>query len=157
MVLHGQIAHLDRDHENNDEDNLAYLCNKHHAVYDSRSPLSKSMTPGEARKYREELYAYNRNHLGLQDPQEEMEIVLLVIGQDPPVSFRAIRRHVTLIRCSETRPAQTQRQLDEFVRLGVFVEVGSEEYIMNDTALAELSKAHDHATEEPRQLPESEA
>ncbi len=145
---HGQIAHLDRNNNNNNEANLAYLCNEHHAVYDLRGPQSKSMTHGEAKEYREELYAYNRIYFSLQDPQEETEIVLYVIGQGSAVSFRAIRRHVNLIVCSETRPAETQRQLDELVRLGMFKEVCPGEYITNDAVLAELGIGHDGANEE---------
>lgn len=30
---YGQLAHLDRDHENADADNLAYLCLAHHDEY----------------------------------------------------------------------------------------------------------------------------
>ncbi len=146
--FHGQIAHLDRNHENTDEDNLAYICNEHHAIYDSRSPQTKGMTPDEAKEYRKELYAYNRTYFKLQDPQEETEIVLYVIGQGPPVTFRAIRRHVYSIICSETRPAQTQRQLNELIQLGVITEVRPEEYITNDTLLAELSIGHDWTSED---------
>jgi hypothetical protein len=53
---HGQIAHLDRNPENDAEDNLAWLCLMHHALYDSTSRQHKGYTPLEAKQYRAELY-----------------------------------------------------------------------------------------------------
>ena len=54
---HGQIAHLDRDPNNNEFDNLAWLCLDHHAQYDSTSRQSKGLRIGEVKQYRAELYA----------------------------------------------------------------------------------------------------
>lgn len=42
----GQVAHVDRDSSNNNADNLAWLCLTHHAGYDSRSRMTKAVTPG---------------------------------------------------------------------------------------------------------------
>jgi hypothetical protein len=54
---HGQIAHLDRNPDNNDFDNLAWLCLDHHAQYDTTSRQAKGLRIGEVKKYRAELYA----------------------------------------------------------------------------------------------------
>jgi hypothetical protein len=52
----GQIAHLDHDALNMEEDNLIYLCLEHHDQYDSRTSQSKGLTEGEVKTYRERLY-----------------------------------------------------------------------------------------------------
>ena len=52
----GQIAHLDQNPENNDIDNLAWLCLDHHDEYDSRTSQSKGLTIGEVKQYRTKLY-----------------------------------------------------------------------------------------------------
>ena len=44
----GQIAHIDRNHANNDERNLVYLCLDHHDRYDSKPSQSKGFRPQEA-------------------------------------------------------------------------------------------------------------
>jgi len=52
----GQIAHLDGDPDNNDEDNLAFLCLEHHDQYDSRASVSKGLTIAEVKRYRQKLH-----------------------------------------------------------------------------------------------------
>jgi hypothetical protein len=52
----GQIAHLDSNPSNNDEDNLVFLCLEHHDQYDSRTSQSKGLTESEVRHFRMELY-----------------------------------------------------------------------------------------------------
>ena len=54
----GQIAHLDRNPENNHNDNLAFLCFDHHDQYDSRTSQSKNLTASEVKHYREELFRH---------------------------------------------------------------------------------------------------
>jgi len=51
----GQIAHLDGNPSNNEEDNLAFLCFDHHDQYDSTTRQSKNFTPSEVLHFREEL------------------------------------------------------------------------------------------------------
>ena len=51
----GQIAHLDGERNNNDIDNLAFLCLHHHDQYDSQTSQSKGLTIHEVRDYRTEL------------------------------------------------------------------------------------------------------
>lgn len=55
-IKSGQIAHLDRKNENNEEGNLAFLCLNHHDIYDSSTRQSKNFTIGEVKAYRNELY-----------------------------------------------------------------------------------------------------
>jgi len=55
-VAKGQIAHLDQNNENADEQNLVFLCHNHHDEYDSRTSTSKGLREGEVRKWRDELY-----------------------------------------------------------------------------------------------------
>ncbi len=61
-VKKGQIAHLDRNPENNDIGNLAWLCLDHHDEYDSRSSQSKGLTIGEVKQYRAKLYEDVERH-----------------------------------------------------------------------------------------------
>jgi hypothetical protein len=54
-VKRGQIAHLDQDPNNNDINNLAYLCLEHHDLYDSTSRQSKRISSGEVKVFKAEL------------------------------------------------------------------------------------------------------
>jgi hypothetical protein len=53
--VQGQIAHIDRNPENGDASNLAYLCLEHASLYDTVSRQSKAFTPGELTVYKETL------------------------------------------------------------------------------------------------------
>jgi hypothetical protein len=53
----GQIAHLDQNPQNDNVDNLAFLCLQHHDEYDTRTSQSKGWTVREAKEYRAMLYA----------------------------------------------------------------------------------------------------
>lgn len=55
-IKSGQIAHLDKNNNNNDEENLAFLCFDHHDEYDSVTSQRKSITIGEVKEFRSELY-----------------------------------------------------------------------------------------------------
>ena len=55
-VKKGQFAHLDGNHENPSERNLAFLCFEHHDEYDSTTRLSKGLREPEIKKWRDELY-----------------------------------------------------------------------------------------------------
>lgn len=52
----GQIAHLDKNPANNKIDNLAYLCQHHHDMYDSKTSQTKGYTIKEVKQYREQLH-----------------------------------------------------------------------------------------------------
>ena len=67
----GQIAHLDRDPNNNNIDNLAFLCLEHHDDYDCKPSQSIRFKPNEVTHYREELYKYLKENLLTQLITEE--------------------------------------------------------------------------------------
>ncbi|MCW5871842.1 MAG: hypothetical protein KIS61_31615 [Candidatus Eremiobacteraeota bacterium] len=48
----GQIAHLDKNRNNNKLDNLAWLCLAHHDDYDSTRRQTRNFTPAEVKRYR---------------------------------------------------------------------------------------------------------
>lgn len=52
----GQIAHLDHDRTNNDEDNLAFMCMSHHSDYDTTTSQHKNYTLSEVKNLRDRLY-----------------------------------------------------------------------------------------------------
>lgn len=52
----GQIAHLDHDNNNNELDNLAFLCLRDHDLYDSTPRQSKGLRVSEVKQHRAELY-----------------------------------------------------------------------------------------------------
>ena len=54
--VEGQVSHLDQNRDNNDFDNLAWLCLRHHDRYDSRTSVSRGLTIGEVKHYRDRLY-----------------------------------------------------------------------------------------------------
>lgn len=54
----GQIAHLDKNRDNNSIGNLAFLCFHHHDKYDSTTSQSKNYTKKEVKIYRDQLYEY---------------------------------------------------------------------------------------------------
>jgi hypothetical protein len=53
----GQIAHLDHNRANNAESNLAFLCLKHHSLYDSTTSQHKNYTTEEVKQARAKLHA----------------------------------------------------------------------------------------------------
>jgi hypothetical protein len=57
-IKQGQIAHLDQNPGNNNEDNLAFLCFDHHDQFDSKTSQSKNLTAKEIIRYRGELYQH---------------------------------------------------------------------------------------------------
>lgn len=61
QVKKGQIAHLDGDRNNNNINNLAFLCFDHHDEFDTSTSQSKGLNMREVTKYREELYYHYGN------------------------------------------------------------------------------------------------
>jgi hypothetical protein len=55
-IKSGQIAHIDRNNENNSQENLCFLCFEHHDEYDSKTSQRKNFSQEELKKYRSELY-----------------------------------------------------------------------------------------------------
>lgn len=54
----GQIAHVDRDPSNADEENLVYLCLPHHDDYDTKRRQTKNLTEREVKTARNRLYDF---------------------------------------------------------------------------------------------------
>ncbi len=57
-IKQGQIAHLDKNRNNNKVDNLAFLCLSHHDSYDTKTSQSKGLTINEIKTFRVELNKY---------------------------------------------------------------------------------------------------
>jgi hypothetical protein len=55
-VAGGQLAHVDRDRTNAAIENLVFLCQDCHTVYDTKNNRVLSFTPGELTYYRDKLY-----------------------------------------------------------------------------------------------------
>jgi len=72
---YGQIAHLDGNPNNNDLDNLAFLCLNHHDKFDSKTSQSKNYKKNEIKIYRDQLYMYNKMNNVLGKSKEEIQIL----------------------------------------------------------------------------------
>jgi hypothetical protein len=83
-VKEGQLAHLDRNRNNSDPDNLAFLCQPCHSNYDKTSNRVIGFTPHEVRHYRDLLYTA----LGL----DQFEFSLTI--QANPANFQAAKKAV---------------------------------------------------------------
>lgn len=57
-TLDGQLAHLDRKRNNNNQDNIAYLCLRHHNQYDSTPSTTTGLRTSEVKQYRSELHHF---------------------------------------------------------------------------------------------------
>ncbi|GEM_PF-6848355 len=68
----GQVAHVDGDRSNSDEDNLVFLCFDHHSQYDSTSKMGKGLKEGELIRHRSDLYKALENGLHVRDGTEAM-------------------------------------------------------------------------------------
>ncbi len=55
-VKRGQIAHLDRNPQNSEAVNLAFLCLHHHDEYDTKTSQARRWSSGEVKNYRKLLY-----------------------------------------------------------------------------------------------------
>ena len=56
--LQGQLAHISDDRSDSSEENLAYLCLRHHDIYDSKRSQSKGITEGELKRAKSCLEQY---------------------------------------------------------------------------------------------------
>jgi hypothetical protein len=71
----GQIAHLDGHPNNNDLDNLAFLCLDHHDKYDSTTSQSKNYKKQEIKIYRDQLYMHNQMNNVMKKSKEEIQVL----------------------------------------------------------------------------------
>ena len=67
----GQIAHIDRNPQNNELSNLAFLCLSHHDEYDGKTSQSKGWTPEELMKAREDLLEFIKHDFQTLSPDVE--------------------------------------------------------------------------------------
>lgn len=56
-AIRGQFAHIDHNPQNNDVDNIAWLCLEHHDEYDGTNGLTARITEDEVKAARSNLYA----------------------------------------------------------------------------------------------------
>jgi hypothetical protein len=89
----GQLAHLDRNHNNSSEENLVYLCAKHHNQYDSKQSQGKNITPSELSHAR--------------------SLLLKKMNDDPTPEFTVT---LELDREFSTYTDEDQEELIEFIR-----------------------------------------
>ncbi len=101
-VQRGQIAHLDHDRTNNNEDNLCFLCTKeHHDDYDSKRSQSKGLQKGEVKYYRDELYK-----------EMELRFYSLEVERKLRLAKQAIRKkaHFGLILRTKQAPSREKAE-----------------------------------------------
>ena len=71
-IKKGQIAHIDRNPENNKESNLAFLCLPHHDDYDGKTSQSKRWTPKELATSKKKLTEFINSHFDKLLPELEI-------------------------------------------------------------------------------------
>lgn len=136
-VKPGQIAHVDRNAENNALANLAWLCLQHHDQYDSRTSQSKGLTEAELRHYRDELYAFNDAARRRLEPT----------GTYAQLSHGAaqLARHLNAISLNGNR-FDSQSRLDALgvttALKGVDIELAVDE--LRETGLVEIGGTRDY-------------
>jgi hypothetical protein len=68
----GQIAHINRNANDNRLENLAFLCLAHHDEYDTRRSQSKGFTVNELRSYRAKLHEFFDDQKSAIEPDDEL-------------------------------------------------------------------------------------
>ncbi len=125
-VVRGQIAHIDRNRENNGEGNLAYLCLRHDDEYDSTTTQSKRLLPEELIEAKVALEAWAKEKIA-----EDLEPVPL--GQDEIPKVR-----------SRVRPELFDRRIPIYRAFHRFiVSVSSEPNVSNADLAAFVNDTHD--------------
>ncbi len=130
-VKRGQLAHLDRNHENSVEDNLAFLCLEHHDQYDGKSSVSKSLKVEEVRHWRDELYREMEYRFRtIKKHGFELRFVGVVVRNTKPqfgVRFRvkntgdnSVKRPIVSIRLPENVQAKLPKRMPREVDTGTF-------------------------------------
>jgi len=76
-IKNGQIAHINRRRNDNDESNLAFLCFEHHDQYDSTRSQSKGITSSEIQHAKRLLY----NTLSQEMCSEPIRITISIEGE----------------------------------------------------------------------------
>ncbi len=71
-IKRGQIAHIDRNPENNELKNLAFLCLPHHDEYDGKTSQSKRWTQKELIESKIKLTEFIKNDFDKLSPELEI-------------------------------------------------------------------------------------
>lgn len=71
-IKKGQIAHIDRNPENNEEKNLAWLCLQHHDEYDGKTSQSKGWTLKELTESKNNLAEFIKKDFDKLSPEFEI-------------------------------------------------------------------------------------
>lgn len=79
----GHIAHIDHNAKNPKEENLVWLCAKHHNAYDSSMSQVKGYTSGELRAFRAELWRAIKRKEHLSFPKPAVAAAAPVIPSSP--------------------------------------------------------------------------
>ncbi|MFN5950134.1 MAG: hypothetical protein ACK5ZC_09300 [Pirellulaceae bacterium] len=89
-VAKGQLAHLDGDNTNSNEDNLAFLCLPHHDDYDSIPRLSKGLREEEVRYWRDKLYQHlaERSSISASPSRDKTYVFLCELKSTAPPNDR---------------------------------------------------------------------
>ncbi len=92
----GQIAHLDQDRSNSTEDNLAFMCLKHHSLYDSRRASTRTNNAGGESCPTAALWAYRNRRSSSDRYADPIECIradqrtlqdILNLMKEAPVQF----------------------------------------------------------------------
>lgn len=121
-VVRGQIAHIDRNRNNNDEGNLAYLCLRHHDEYDSSTSQSKRFLPTELTEAKAALESWAQKQIPgdvdsaplKQDeiPKVRSRVLPELFDRRIPI-YRAFHRFVVSV---SSEPNISNTELAVFVR-----------------------------------------
>lgn len=93
----GQIAHVDKNNSNNKEENLVFLCLKHHDAYDSTTSQSKNYTRKEVEEYRKKLYKFYDNEIPNTMDTLDVTIQKFKIGDYVTLNSYRVKMWVTSI------------------------------------------------------------
>lgn len=96
-IRKGQIAHLDGNPNNNDIENLAFLCFDHHEEYDSQTSQSKGLSRLEIVRYREELYYHYGNWSSRIQRDELLNFLAFAVADLDSMADAAIKAAGTTV------------------------------------------------------------
>lgn len=134
-VQKGQLAHLDWDNANAAEDNLVFLCLRHHDEYDSTPRLSKGLRQAEVKRWRDELYRemqhrfrtlaagpltmiYDEQRHCYREDNEQCAIYRISVRNDGQTTINNVS--VKVVELSSKNPAEADERL-----IGVRLSVAS--------------------------------
>jgi hypothetical protein len=92
----GQLAHIDRNSENDAPENAAFLCSPHHDRYDSTSHQTKRILPDELKEYQQILYASVESFAALARKKQPRSRLGSRVGRRAKVSLEIYDRRVPI-------------------------------------------------------------